>query len=614
MGSLRASAPDTLVLSRRASVSVQRRIGKAAFASRYHPHREVTEDYDLSSKVLGSGSFASVLFAESRRPSAKGLKFAVKTLQMAGLSAEQRQRVATEVEIFLQTDHPHVTRLHDVYETPEEVHLVMECMEGGTLHSRLEKKGKFAECEAADALQQLLLALSYLHSLEIVHRDLTLHNILYDCEGSNHLKLIDFGIACICEPEAKMTEVLGAPQFVAPEVLAKSYTSQCDMWGLGVVAFALLTRRFPFHAPVKAAVLQNVKKGSYFMPARFSAEAKGFIDALLRLAPEERLTARAALEHPFIVQRKNAKATPIVVCQNIVDGLRSYQQASRFRRSCLQMMAWSLSNEDSMPLRGYFQWMDKNQQGTISLPEMKAILTEELGISAKEAGQILEAFDMDTKHALHYSDFLAAMTSTRTSSDDDLHRRTFDRFDAGHAGYRTEDNLCEVLGEPPQRQGGDLMRTVMRNEKSFQDEPVGFQAFAEYFRAPSLYSCASTVALRCIGKPAQSLFAGPTHCCSDQTFAVDPAVASSAASQSSKSLEESSSSSSCRCSSLSGEEDHRRFAVDCPQSSDRMLPPKKVDAWTDAEECCMHLSLLPQLLFRSTVLQERRLRRRAFFP
>merc|ERR1719194_336391 len=135
-------------------------------------------------------------------------------------------------------------------------------MEGGELFDRVVQAGCFAEPQAADATRQMLLALNYIHSHGIVHRDLKLENFLYDKKGSNHLKLIDFGFSKVWDPNVKMRVSCGTLSYVAPEVLDKSYTSQCDLWSLGVIGFILLSGYMPFSGP-EATQIKNIGKGTY---------------------------------------------------------------------------------------------------------------------------------------------------------------------------------------------------------------------------------------------------------------------------------------------------------------------------------------------------------------
>jgi len=125
-------------------------------------------------------------------------------------------------------DHPHVVRLENVYESDEELHLVMEYMSGGELWTRLNSQAnkQYSEQVAADTTRQMLLAVAYLHSHQVVHRDLKLENFLYEKEDSDHVKLIDFGFARFWDGRTMMHYFCGTPSYIAPEVVERSYTEK----------------------------------------------------------------------------------------------------------------------------------------------------------------------------------------------------------------------------------------------------------------------------------------------------------------------------------------------------------------------------------------------------
>merc|ERR1712048_298793 len=159
-------------------------------------------------------------------------------------------------------DHPHVARLVDVYESSDRLSLVMECMEGGELFDRVSERKVFSETDASHATWQMLLAVNYIHSKNVVHRDLKLENFLYESKNTDHLKLIDFGFSKIWEKNTKMELSCGTLSYVAPEVLKKSYTSQCDMWSLGVIVFILLVGYMPFSGDDEVQ-FAHIKAGRY---------------------------------------------------------------------------------------------------------------------------------------------------------------------------------------------------------------------------------------------------------------------------------------------------------------------------------------------------------------
>merc|ERR1719265_2947488 len=206
--------------------------------------------------VLGSGYNGNVYLAKSRTT---GGRYAVKGFKLHGVPPEKKTELYTECEIFLILDHPHVTRLVDVYEDEKHLNLVMECMTGGELFDRVKARRVFTEKDASVAMRQMLLSINYIHCNQVVHRDLKLENFLYESTTSDHLKLIDFGFSKIWEPNTRMALSCGTLAYVAPEVLDKSYTSQCDLWSLGVVVFILLVGYMPF-AGTESHQVQMIRK------------------------------------------------------------------------------------------------------------------------------------------------------------------------------------------------------------------------------------------------------------------------------------------------------------------------------------------------------------------
>jgi calcium-dependent protein kinase len=119
----------------------------------------------------------------------------------------------------------------------------MEHCSGGELFDRIVSVTKFSEKSAKNMILQMLIAVQHLHSHGIVHRDLKPENFLMaDKSENSEIKLIDFGLSKrYQEGEAKMTSMVGSPNYVAPEVLAGSYDQKCDIFSLGVIFFIILT-------------------------------------------------------------------------------------------------------------------------------------------------------------------------------------------------------------------------------------------------------------------------------------------------------------------------------------------------------------------------------------
>jgi calcium-dependent protein kinase len=354
-------------------------------------------------------------------------------------------------------------------------------MEGGELFHRVTEKKRFSEKDAAEAAYQMLLAVNYIHSHGIVHRDIKLENFLYEKKDSNHLKLIDFGFSKIWEPNTKMALSCGTLAYVAPEVLDKSYTNKCDLWSLGVVIFILLVGYMPF-AGSESHQVQMIKAGKCNFRkeswAKVSKEASEFVGKLLLVDPEKRLSAEDALKSEWIVKKHHIDDQ--AVDQVTIDALSNFAQASIFRRACMSVMAWSLSNDDRAKVRDAFLEMDPQHKGVITLAEFKMVMEDKFHI---DDAQVMKAFQaLDTSHSdeIHYTDFLAAMVSSRIQVHDELLAQTFRRFDTDNTGFITVTNLKEVLGETFEGEETEKML----NEADFtHDGKISYQEFIQYLKS-----------------------------------------------------------------------------------------------------------------------------------
>mmetsp|Transcript_33124 Transcript_33124/g.52700 ORF Transcript_33124/g.52700 Transcript_33124/m.52700 type:complete len:567 (-) Transcript_33124:30-1730(-) len=463
-------------------------IGSMATTGRYHlPPKHVDQDYERCEKVLGSGYNGDVHLAMRKmgKPSTFGneQKFAVKEFKLRGANKAKREELQQECEIFLQMDHPHVARLTDVYEEEDKLTLVMECMEGGELFDRVIEKKKFPEKDAARAAYQMALALNYLHSHGIVHRDIKLENWLYEKKDTDHLKLIDFGFSKRWDPsqESKMKASCGTLSYVAPEVLSKNYTSKCDMWSLGVVMFILLAGYMPFSGPddvqikkIKAANI-NWKQDKW---KNVSGPAKDFVNHLIVVLPEVRMSAEQALKHKWLTSSFEAEVDAID-SKDIASSMYEFAQASKFRRTCMLAMAWSLTNDERSKVRQAFLKMDQNKHGTITLGEFKTVIEENFHLSDERIEELFNAIDAAHNHEIQYSEFLAAMVSSRIDLHDDLICSAFKRFDTDNSGYIDAANLKAVLVESSDAEIEEMMKEVDANH----DGKISTEEFMQYIRS-----------------------------------------------------------------------------------------------------------------------------------
>jgi len=456
---------------------LRKQLGGIPVSGRYHCYpRTVEEDYVICSKVVGSGISGDVKLATGKSNTSES--FAVKSFKISKLNSSELKCLQNEIDVFLRMDHPHITRLYDVYESKESLHLVMEYLQGGELFDRIKQVRRFKEQDASEAVWQILLALNYIHSHGIVHRDIKMENFLYDQPGSNQLKLIDFGFSKMCNPGTEMQSSLGTVAYVAPEVLLQSYTSQCDLWSLGVISFVLLSGQMPFPSSPGGQQMRNILDGRYSITRDrwrgISAEGLHFVRSLLQVDPAKRLTAQAALDHPWI-ERRHPTAQ---IDQDCVLALQKYRHCSRFRRCCMEVLAWSLSSADCEQVCKQFISMDENRHGSITIDELKKAMCS-LGVcdDEDEVKRVFDALDLCHDQEIHYTEFLAAMVGSKININEDVIKSAFKHFDVDGSGYITADNLRKLLGDTVE---GARVESLMGEAEHSERDRISYTEFRDF--------------------------------------------------------------------------------------------------------------------------------------
>lgn len=285
-------------------------------AVQIHRDIDIRTHYDLKGLIGFPGSFGEVRAAVDLR---SGKAVAVKMMKVQKHTASI---IKSEIEIMKSLSHENIAGLIAVYENKNRTYIVMDKYDGGDLFDLVVSQGgRFKEeCHAAIIVKQILEGLVYLHENRVAHCDIKLCNIML---ADNHMvKLIDFGVSQRCSEGALLSSEVGSPSFIAPEVLAGAYSEQCDMWSLGCVVFILLFGFNPFNPkaipalPNKDKICENILKGFHaevrngygaWFPRtlEISESARDFIAGLLTADWKQRLTAKEALQHPWIVQCNN---------------------------------------------------------------------------------------------------------------------------------------------------------------------------------------------------------------------------------------------------------------------------------------------------------------------
>eukprot|EP00931_Biecheleriopsis_adriatica_P032560 TRINITY_DN18994_c0_g1_i2.p1 TRINITY_DN18994_c0_g1~~TRINITY_DN18994_c0_g1_i2.p1 ORF type:complete len:586 (-),score=132.71 TRINITY_DN18994_c0_g1_i2:108-1820(-) len=437
--------------------------------------------------VLGTGINGEVTQAICRTT---GRAVAVKSFDKKALSEKKRLQLKSEVDVHLQSDHPHIVRLERVYETDSEVKLVMEKLEGGELFDQLQKHSHLEEQRVAKLIRQCLLAIAYLHDRGVIHRDVKMENLVFDRKDSqDHIKLLDFGFAQRWDGSNELFERCGTLHYLAPEVLQGRYGNKCDIWSVGVVAYMLLTGKCPYHGEDEA-VRHKVQLGKIDVSRGFlklSQATQDFVRSLLTADPKARPSAKQLLEHPWL-QRWDGEAVPAAPPCALLRQLIEASKQPRARRAGLALVAWCLPPEAEASVYSQFAALDADNDGVISLSDLQAaLLSTSLG-SRREAAWVMQALDADGSGTLSFREILAAAGPAREAAEDVL-RAAFLRFDEEAEECSTTTKLGGLTGLLGGLFGGmDEKELAEAFAPGRRDGQVGFAEFRTYLRKKEMHS------------------------------------------------------------------------------------------------------------------------------
>lgn len=266
-----------------------------------------TDHYDIiPGRELGRGKFAVVRKCVEK---CTGREYAAKFLRKRRKGQDCRTEIIHEMAVLeMATLSPRVVNLHQVYEMPSEMVLVLEFAAGGEIFNQCvaERDESFTEEQVKKLMRQILEGVSFLHRNNVVHLDLKPQNILLTSDAPvGDIKIVDFGLSRMVSNHQELREIMGTPEYVAPEILNyEPISTATDMWSIGVLAYVMLTGISPFLGEDKQETFLNISQ----INVSYSEEelqhlektALHFIQNLLVKQPQDRATAEQCLQHPWL--------------------------------------------------------------------------------------------------------------------------------------------------------------------------------------------------------------------------------------------------------------------------------------------------------------------------
>ena len=254
-------------------------------------------------KPIGKGAFGEV-WKVTHENSKK--VYCVKILSKRDIFEQKLiNQINKEISIMYNINHPYSVKLVNHFEDNEKLYLIMELAPNGNLYNLIQNNIKEKVKNMAlikKLIVQSIEIIKYLHSKNIVYRDIKPENLLLD--NDYNIKLCDYGWATYFTPGKFLTVYCGTPEYVSPEVIKKyPYNEKVDIWGLGVLIFELVFGYAPFSSTFNEERFNNIKAGKINWPKDLGDEnkdLKDLIEKILRVDPKERISLDEIENHPWL--------------------------------------------------------------------------------------------------------------------------------------------------------------------------------------------------------------------------------------------------------------------------------------------------------------------------
>ena len=440
------------------------------------------DNYDVV-KQLGKGGYGKVYEVKNKK---SGEIHACKHLSR--LSIKNLEKFEREIQILINSDHPNIIKIYEVYESQRSLYIVMELCKGGEIFDRIiehiESKKMYSEKDAATMMEQVMSCIAYCHNNGICHRDLKPENLLYLNKGpeqNNPIKVIDFGLSQFIKE--KLNTKVGTAYYVSPEILKGDYTEKCDIWSAGVILYIFLSGDPPFNGPNDNEIYQKISTMKFSFPDKkwknISKEAKDLISHMI--APEsQRYTAKQVLEHPWF---KNASSEPLNSLNFDPAFFKSFAKSPEMKKMSLLYIASRLDENEIQNLRKVFKSFDKCEDGQITYEELKQGLVQfnPSKFAESEIKELFDKIDVDKNGKIDYTEFLAATVQESNYLKKEKLFEAFSMFDKDNSGFITKDEILKAL-KAEKTQEKEVEKCIQAVDKD-GDGRIDYKEFLELMGA-----------------------------------------------------------------------------------------------------------------------------------
>ena len=483
-------------------------------------------------KNLGSGTYGTVKKVSLiANPSTIR---AMKIISKENIIEEvDHSKFIDEITILKKLDHPNIMKIFESFVDNNNFYILSDFCDQGDLLGKLEKLGKMDEIVVKFLMDQILNAVAYLHSKNVLHGDIKLENILLYTASKNksrrftsinmdinqiselrkeinsrsnsltkrsknyvddmlnyEIKLIDFGCSKYFvkrNKHQKLSGIIGTTLYCSPEVVDNLYDEKSDEWSCGVLMYILLCGEPPFQGNSEEEIFQKIKKCKFnFNPREFNSvsnNCKDLIKKLLEPKKKKRIKASEALRHPFFTEFFNpSQAMTENKDLNILKKLIKYKNpTSKFHETMYAFICNNyITKDEEKKLRAVFRYIDKDDKNAIKKEDLKKCFKEiNINLEDEELNNIFKIVDSNQNNIIEYQEFLRALCDRNSLLTKDNLKNAFLALSEGkEKEFIDKDNIKKFIFQDLDIQEEILTEYLKQFGMKKQDK-INFEQFCD---------------------------------------------------------------------------------------------------------------------------------------
>lgn len=425
----------------------------------------------------------------------------MKIINKENNNEENEKKILSQINTIKTIDHPNIVKVFEFYNEKDRLYIIQEHGEGGELLDYIIENSPIDELSSAYIIYQILCAVYYGHNRNIFHLDLKPENVIIDymSQGLVHVKVMDFGSNIVQNQitKNKASMPMSSVYFSPPEAFDGTYSSYSDLWSIGVMLYLLLSARVPFMGDKESEVKFKIIRGTFDLRDypwnKTTKEAKDLIRRLIVKKPEDRITLKQAIDHPWfkklgLKEKINYVEKDILLKQ--ITNLTEYNFKQTLQDAVLSFLIHnSLHLPQMRDSCKMFNMIDTGNDGVITIDELTVGIMEILQFSSEESLQLAEDImknvDNKQKGYIEFEEFVKACVDKERLLGEDILRYAFNYFDKDKSGDITVEELKQAFFGERNSDKEDylLIEKMMKEVDEDGNGEIDFSEFVKIMRS-----------------------------------------------------------------------------------------------------------------------------------